>query len=183
MVHDTGSRNQATIICIGKAYAYRTVVFSLSNDRCCLGVTGCIFVASACINFCYCHFRSCRKVFYQCCFLSCLIKFDCNHITVNIFIVSCSLYLEDKQCILERSIISGQVFYDLQIAVPLCLLSAAAGLTAYAPVLRRLRGGELLWYTAVILLAITYILFTILPPSGALFTEPGDVSAMAPIPF
>ena len=49
--------------------------------------------------------------------------------------------------------------------------------------LRRLRGGELLWYTAVILLAITYILFTILPPSGALFTEPGGVSAMAPIPF
>ena len=67
--------------------------------------------------------------------------------------------------------------------VPLCLLSAAAGLAAYAPVLRRLRGGELLWYTAVILLAITYILFTILPPSGALFTEPGDVSAMAPLPF
>ena len=67
--------------------------------------------------------------------------------------------------------------------VPLCLLSAAAGLAAYAPVLRRLRGGELLWYTAVILLAFTYILFTILPPSGALFTEPGDVSAMAPIPF
>ena len=67
--------------------------------------------------------------------------------------------------------------------VPLCLLSAAAGLAAYAPVLRRLRGGELLWYTAVILLAITYILFTILPPSGALFTEPGGVSAMAPIPF
>ena len=67
--------------------------------------------------------------------------------------------------------------------VPLCLLSAAAGLATYAPVLRRLRGGELLWYTAVILLAITYILFTILPPSGALFTEPGDVSAMAPIPF
>ena len=52
-----------------------------------------------------------------------------------------------------------------------------------APVLRRLRGGELLWYTAVILLAITYILFTILPPSGALFTEPGGVSAMTPIPF
>ena len=67
--------------------------------------------------------------------------------------------------------------------VPLCLLSAAAGLAAYAPVLRRLRVGELLWYTAVILLAITYILFTILPPSGALFTEPGGVSAMAPIPF
>ena len=39
------------------------------------------------------------------------------------------------------------------------------------------------WPGAVILLAITYILFTILPPSGALFTEPGDVSAMAPIPF
>ena len=71
--------------------------------------------------------------------------------------------------------------------VPLWLLfcAAVAGSMALYHFLlrRRLWGGELLWYTAVILLAITYILFTILPPSGALFTEPGDVSAMAPIPF
>ena len=67
--------------------------------------------------------------------------------------------------------------------IPLCLLAAAIGLTACALALRRLQGGELLWYTALILLAIAYILFTILPPSGALFTDPGDVSAIAPIPF
>lgn len=67
--------------------------------------------------------------------------------------------------------------------VLLCPLAAAVGLASYALVLRRLRGGELLWYTALILLSITYILFTILPPSGALFTDPGGVSAVAPIPF
>ena len=67
--------------------------------------------------------------------------------------------------------------------VLLCPLAAAVGLASYALVLRRLRGGELLWYTALILLSIAYILFTILPPSGALFTDPGDVFAVAPIPF
>lgn len=67
--------------------------------------------------------------------------------------------------------------------VLLCPLAAAVGLASYALVLRRLRGGELLWYTALILLSIAYILFTILPPSGALFTDPGGVSAVAPIPF
>ena len=67
--------------------------------------------------------------------------------------------------------------------VLVCLLAAAAGLAAYALALHRLRGGELLCYTALILLAIAYILFTILPPSGALFTDPGGVSALAPIPF
>ena len=67
--------------------------------------------------------------------------------------------------------------------VLLCPLAAAVGLASYALVLRRLRGGELLWYTALILLSIAYILLTILPPSGALFTDPGGVSAVAPIPF
>lgn len=67
--------------------------------------------------------------------------------------------------------------------VPLCPLAAAVGLIAYALALRRLRGGELLWYTALILLSIACILFTILPPSGALFTDPADVSVVAPIPF
>lgn len=67
--------------------------------------------------------------------------------------------------------------------VLLCPLAAAVGLIAYALALRRLRGGELLWYTALILLSIACILFTILPPSGALFTDPADVSVVAPIPF
>lgn len=68
-------------------------------------------------------------------------------------------------------------------SVLLCPLAAAVGLIAYALALRRLRGGELLWYTALILLSIACILFTILPPSGALFADPADVSAVAPIPF
>lgn len=67
--------------------------------------------------------------------------------------------------------------------VLVCPLAAAVGLIAYALALRRLRGGELLWYTALILLSIACILFTILPPSGALFTDPADVSVVAPIPF
>lgn len=65
----------------------------------------------------------------------------------------------------------------------LYLLSFAAALTAYVLLLRRLQGGELLWYAALLLLAIACILFSILPPDGALFTDPADVSAIAPIPF
>ena len=60
-------------------------------------------------------------------------------------------------------------------SVLLCPLAPASGLIAYALALR--------WYTALILLSIACILFTILPPSGALFADPADVSAVAPIPF
>ena len=56
-------------------------------------------------------------------------------------------------------------------------------LTAYALLLRRIQSGELLWYAALLLLAIACILFSILPPAGVLFTDPADVSAIAPIPF
>ena len=65
----------------------------------------------------------------------------------------------------------------------LYLLSFAAALTVYALLLHRIQGGELLWYAALLLLAIACILFSILPPVGALFTDPADVSAIAPIPF
>lgn len=65
----------------------------------------------------------------------------------------------------------------------LYLLSFAAALTVYALLLRRIQGGELLWYAVLLLLAIACILFSILPPAGALFTDPADVSAIAPIPF
>lgn len=65
----------------------------------------------------------------------------------------------------------------------LYLLSFAAALTVYALLLHRIQGGELLWYAALLLLAIACILFSILPPAGALFTDPADVSAIAPIPF
>ena len=60
----------------------------------------------------------------------------------------------------------------------------AGGLTFYALVLRRkLWGGELLWAVLAILLGIAYILFTALPPCGRLFWPPGDVAAIAPIPY
>lgn len=67
--------------------------------------------------------------------------------------------------------------------VPLCLLAASHGLAAYALLLHRLRRGTMYWYTALILLGIAYILFTILPPLSPLFTDPSDVSAIVPIPF
>jgi hypothetical protein len=71
-------------------------------------------------------------------------------------------------------------------AVPVALWWAASLLTgaaAYGLALRRLWGAELLWYTLAILLAIAYLLFTVLPPLGGPFTDPADVSALAPIPF
>ena len=68
-------------------------------------------------------------------------------------------------------------------AALLYLLSFAAALAAHPLLLHRIQGGELLWYTALLLLAIACILFSILPPTGVLFTDPADVSAIAPIPF
>ena len=65
----------------------------------------------------------------------------------------------------------------------LYLLTFAAATAAYTLLLHRIQGGELLWYAALLLLAIACILFSILPPAGALFTDPADVSAIAPIPF
>ncbi|MBE6970873.1 MAG: hypothetical protein E7446_01980 [Ruminococcaceae bacterium] len=55
-----------------------------------------------------------------------------------------------------------------------------AGMMLYAFVLRHhLWGGELLWYTLAILLGIAYLLLTVLPPQGALFTEPLHVPTLA----
>ena len=66
----------------------------------------------------------------------------------------------------------------------LCALVLAGGMALYALVLRRrIWGGELLWYTLVILLGVAYLLFTALPPAGALFTDPADASVMATIPY
>lgn len=60
----------------------------------------------------------------------------------------------------------------------------ASGIVLYALVLRKkIWGGELLWYTLAILLGIAYILFSVLPPFGGPFTDPGDVSVMATIPY
>jgi len=49
-------------------------------------------------------------------------------------------------------------------------------------VLGRLGGDALPWYGAVILLAVAYLLFSILPPTGRLFAEQAGVPA-ASIPF
>ena len=54
------------------------------------------------------------------------------------------------------------------------------GLALYALALRRhLWGGELLWYTLAILLGISYLLLTVLPPQAGLFTPPVSVPTMA----
>ena len=60
------------------------------------------------------------------------------------------------------------------------LLLLLLGLLLYAFVLRRnLWGGELLWYTLAILLGIAYLLLTVMPPQGALFTPPLCVPTVA----
>lgn len=59
---------------------------------------------------------------------------------------------------------------------------AAAALLAAAMALGRLGGDALPWYGAVILLAVAYLLFSILPPTGRLFAEQAGVPA-ASIPF
>ena len=56
----------------------------------------------------------------------------------------------------------------------------AAGIALYALVLRRrLRGGELLWYTLAVLLGIAYLLLTAAAPEGTLFTAPSALPTMA----
>lgn len=62
-------------------------------------------------------------------------------------------------------------------------LILAGGLTLHGQVLvRRLRGGELLWYVLAILLGIAYLLLTVRAPSAGPFTDP-SAPAMAAIPF
>lgn len=66
-------------------------------------------------------------------------------------------------CCLVRS------FCDSCLAVWLTVL--AAGLALYAAVLRKKTpGSEWLWYALAILLGIAFVLFSAMPPSGALFT-------------
>ena len=62
-------------------------------------------------------------------------------------------------------------------------LILAGGLTLHGQVLvRRLRGGELLWYVLAILLGIAYLLLTVRAPSAGPFADP-SAPAMAAIPF
>lgn len=51
-----------------------------------------------------------------------------------------------------------------------------------AVLVRRLRGGELLWYVLAILLGIAYLLLTVRAPSAGPFADP-SAPAMAAIPF
>lgn len=44
-------------------------------------------------------------------------------------------------------------------------------------------GAALLPLALVVLLGAAYLLFTVLPPLGGPFTDPADVSALAPIPY
>ena len=52
-----------------------------------------------------------------------------------------------------------------------------------AGLLPRGRGSALLPLTLAVLLGAAYLLFTVLPPLGGPFTDPADVSALAPIPY
>ena len=52
-----------------------------------------------------------------------------------------------------------------------------------AGLLSRGRGSALLPLTLAVLLGAAYLLFTVLPPLGGPFTDPADVSALAPIPY
>lgn len=62
-------------------------------------------------------------------------------------------------------------------------LILAGGLTLHGQVLvRRLRGGELLWYVLAILLGIAYLLLTVRAPSAGPFADP-SAPVMAAIPF
>lgn len=62
-------------------------------------------------------------------------------------------------------------------------LILAGGLTLHGQVLvRRLRGGELLWYVLAMLLGIAYLLLTVRAPSAGPFADP-SAPAMAAIPF
>ena len=60
----------------------------------------------------------------------------------------------------------------------------AAGTALYGLVLgRKVMGGELLWYTLAILLGITYLLFTVMPPPVGPFLDPAVAAMMVTIPW
>ena len=74
------------------------------------------------------------------------------------------------------------VLFSGGVSLPAALLAAAMALGVHALALGRLGGDALPWYGAVILLAVAYLLFSILPPTGRLFAEQAGVPA-ASIPF
>ena len=43
--------------------------------------------------------------------------------------------------------------------------------------------GQAETFLRMVLLGAAYLLFTVLPPLGGPFTDPADVSALAPIPY
>ena len=63
----------------------------------------------------------------------------------------------------------------LAAALPLVMTGACWALGA--------AGESILWIWLAVLLGAAYLLFTVLPPLGGPFTDPADVSALAPIPY
>ena len=63
IVVDTGSRDQLSVVRIGKADACRMICNSLGSDHCLLYVTGSVAVASACIHFFYSNFVPAGRCF------------------------------------------------------------------------------------------------------------------------
>jgi hypothetical protein len=64
------------------------------------------------------------------------------------------------------------------------LVVLAAGILLYALVLRKkCPCGELVWAAAAILLGILFLLFTAMPPAGALFMDSQQAAALVTIPM
>lgn len=72
----------------------------------------------------------------------------------------------------------------LQAVLPLYVLFliAVAGAMAlhYFVLRRRLPGSGLLWYLLAVILGVTYLLLTALPPGFGIFLPPGNIPAMIP---
>ena len=64
----------------------------------------------------------------------------------------------------------------------LALLAITAALALYAALWRRVSGDALPWYLLTAALSVAYILLTILPPAGGIFT-PCTVATGGTIPF
>ena len=64
----------------------------------------------------------------------------------------------------------------------MAVLAITAALALYAALWRRVSGDALLWYLLTAALSVAYILLTILPPAGGIFT-PCTVATGGTIPF
>lgn len=73
-------------------------------------------------------------------------------------------------------------FFPLLAPAAVAVLAITAALALYAALWRRVSGDALPWYLLTAALSVAYILLTILPPAGGIFT-PCTVATGGTIPF